>query len=238
MMLEWIRKVAVERPKVLGALMVLVGAIFVVSMGWWGFSAYKTGKPGIVARINGTPLYATEFSRDYEIMKNNYQRLLNGALGKKILTELNFPGLVLRNMIFRQLWIDEANHLHLVVPDSVVVSEVSRIPFFQEGSPPAFSSKLYTQFLLETHQSAKDFEHSIREDLLVQRAQVLVRAIQTPTAPPAPTDGKTAAGLDDWQKKRLALQEETLQSFQMQLENRSNVKIDQEAFKKLSKSLL
>ncbi|EAY57836.1 MAG: protein of unknown function [Leptospirillum rubarum] len=238
-MLEWIRKVAVERPKVLGTLMILVGAIFVVSMGWWGFSAYKSGKPGIVARINGTPLYATEFSRDYEIMKNNYQRLLlNGALGKKILTELNFPGLVLRNMIFRQLWIDEANHLHLIVPDAVVVSEVSRIPFFQEGNPPVFSSKLYTQFLLETHQSAKDFEQSIREDLLVQRAQVLVRAIQTPAAPASPTDEKTAAGLDDWQKKRLALQEETLQSFQMQLENRSNVKIDQEAFKKLSKSLL
>ena len=138
-------------------------------------------------------------------------------------------------MIFRQLWIDEANHLHLVVPDAVVVSEVSRIPFFQEGNPPAFSSKLYTQFLLETHQSAKDFEQSIREDLLVQRAQVLVRAIQTPAAP---TDEKTATSLDDWQKKRLALQEETLQSFQMQLENRSNVKIDQEAFKKLSKSLL
>ncbi|MHB1926441.1 MAG: SurA N-terminal domain-containing protein [Leptospirillum sp.] len=233
-MLELIRKIAVERPKVLGTLMVLVGAVFVISMGWWGFSAYKTGKPGVVARINGTPLYATEFSRDYEIMKNNYQRLLNGALGKKILSELNFPGLVLRNMIFRQLWIDEANNLHLVVPDGVVVQEVSRIPFFQDGNPPVFSPKLYTQFLLETHQSAKDFEKSIREDLLVQRAQVLVRAIQTPAKPA----GQPPTVLDDWQKNRLALQEETLQSFQMQLESSSNVKIDQKAFKKLSKSLL
>ncbi len=233
-MLELIRKIAVERPKVLGALMIMIGGVFVISMGWWGFSAYKTGKPGVVARINGTPLYATEFSRDYEIMKNNYQRLLNGALGKKILSELNFPGLVLRNMIYRQLWLDEAHHLHLIVPDDVVIREVTKIPFFQEGTPPAFSKNLYTQFLLQTHQSAREFEQSIRQDLLVQRVQVLVRATQTPSAEP----GNIANASDDPIKKRLALQEETVQSFQTQLENGASVHVDQEAFKKLSKSLL
>lgn len=233
-MLELIRKIAVERPKVLGALMIMIGGVFVISMGWWGFSAYKTGKPGVVARINGTPLYATEFSRDYEIMKNNYQRLLNGALGKKILSELNFPGLVLRNMIYRQLWLDEAHHLRLIVPDDVVIREVAKIPFFQEGTPPAFSKNLYTQFLLQTHQSAKEFEQSIRQDLLVQRVQVLVRATQTPSAEP----GNVANASDDPIKKRLSLQEETVQSFQTQLENGASVHVDQEAFKKLSKSLL
>ncbi|MHB8422019.1 MAG: SurA N-terminal domain-containing protein [Leptospirales bacterium] len=231
-MLELIRRIAVERPKVLGALMIFVGAIFTISMGWWGFSAYQTSKPGVVARINGTPLYATEFSRDYEIMKNNYQRLLNGALGRKILSELNFPGLVLRNMIYRQLWIDEANHLHLVVPDAVVVQEVTRIPFFQEGNPPGFSKNLYTQFLLQTHQSAKEFEQSIRQDLLVQRVQVLVRATQTP-ASESPNPQSDAPI-----KQRLAIQEETVQSFQTQLENGASVHVDQKAFKKLSKSLL
>lgn len=233
-MLELIRRIAVERPKVLGALMIFVGAIFTISMGWWGFSAYQTNKPGVVARINGTPLYATEFSRDYEIMKNNYQRLLNGALGRKILSELNFPGLVLRNMIYRQLWIDEANRLHLVVPDAVVIQEVAKIPFFQEGNPPAFSKNLYTQFLLQTHQSAKDFEQSIRQDLLVQRVQVLVRATQTPATEAENNTSRTDAPI----KQRLALQEETVQSFQTQLENGASVHVDQKAFKKISKSLL
>ena len=233
-MLELIRRIAVERPKVLGALMIFVGAIFTISMGWWGFSAYQTNKPGVVARINGTPLYATEFSRDYEIMKNNYQRLLNGALGRKILSELNFPGLVLRNMIYRQLWIDEANRLHLVVPDAVVIQEVAKIPFFQEGNPPAFSKNLYTQFLLQTHQSAKDFEQSIRQDLLVQRVQVLVRATQTPATEAENNKSQTDAPI----KQRLALQEETVQSFQTQLENGASVHVDQKAFKKISKSLL
>lgn len=233
-MLELIRRIAVERPKVLGALMIFVGAIFTISMGWWGFSAYQTNKPGVVARINGTPLYATEFSRDYEIMKNNYQRLLNGALGRKILSELNFPGLVLRNMIYRQLWIDEANRLHLVVPDAVVIQEVAKIPFFQEGNPPAFSKNLYTQFLLQTHQSAKDFEQSIRQDLLVQRVQVLVRATQTPATEAENNTSQTDAPI----KQRLALQEETVQSFQTQLENGASVHVDQKAFKKISKSLL
>ena len=33
-MLEWIRKEAVERPKVIGVLILLTGGIFVLSMGW------------------------------------------------------------------------------------------------------------------------------------------------------------------------------------------------------------
>ncbi len=235
-MLELIRKIAVERPKILGTLMVLIGLVFVISMGWWGFSSYRTGKPEIVARINGTPLYSAEFSRDYEIMKNNYQRLLNGALGRKILTQLNFPGLVLRNMIYRQLWIDEGKKLGLVIPDAVVVEEVARIPFFQEGTPPVFSKNLYTQFLLQTHQSARDFEKSIRADLLVQRVQVLVRAVQTPSASPAATPQE--ASLEDPVKNRMAMQEETVQSFQTQLENGASIHVDQDVFQKLSKSLL
>lgn len=232
-MLELIRKIAVDRPKILGTLMVLIGLVFVISMGWWGFSSYRTGKPEVVARINGTPLYSAEFSRDYEIMKNNYQRLLNGKLGRKILSQLNFPGLVLRNMIYRQLWIDEGKKLGLVIPDAVVIEEVARIPFFQDGNPPAFSKNLYTQFLLQTHQSAGDFEKSIRADLLVQRVQVLVRAVQTP-APATPQE----ASLEDPVKNRLQVQEETVQSFQTQLENGASIHVDQNVFQKLSKSLL
>jgi hypothetical protein len=232
-MLELIRKIAVDRPKILGTLMVLIGLVFVISMGWWGFSSYHTGKPEVVARINGTPLYSAEFSRDYEIMKNNYQRLLNGKLGRKILSQLNFPGLVLRNMIYRQLWIDEGKKLGLVIPDTIVIEEVARIPFFQDGNPPAFSKNLYTQFLLQTHQSAGDFEKSIRADLLVQRVQVLVRAVQTP-APATPQE----ASLEDPVKNRLQVQEETVQSFQTQLENGASIHVDQNVFQKLSKSLL
>lgn len=233
-MLEQMRKIAVDRPIILGTLMVLIGLVFVISMGWWGFSSYRTGKPEIVARINGTPLYSAEFSRDYEIMKNNYQRLLNGTLGRKILTQLNFPGLVLRNMIYRQLWIDEGKKLGLIIPDAVVVEEVARIPFFQEGTPPVFSKNLYTQFLLQTHQSAGDFEKSIRADLLVQRVQVLVRAVQTPSSSLTPQDSAS----EDPVKSRMAMQEETVQSFQTQLENGASIHVDQDVFQKLSKSLL
>ena len=82
-MLEWIRKEAVERPKVIGALMILIGGVFVLSMGWWGFSATRNARSNVVARVDGVPIKVDDYSRDYLIMKDNYKRLLRGGSRSK-----------------------------------------------------------------------------------------------------------------------------------------------------------
>lgn len=238
-MLEWIRKEAVERPKVIGALIFLVGGIFVLSMGWWGFSASQSSAPDVIARVNGSPIKTADYSRDYLIMKNNYQRLLRGDLGQKILKDLNFPGLVLRNMIYRQIWIDEGKNLGIVVADGTVIEEIARIPFFQAGTPPVFSKDAYTSFLKETHQTAESFERSVRLDVLVQRAQLLARATQTPAiAPQESSPAQKGAPPDDPVAERIRIQNETVESLQNQLEGKANVHIDQKVFKEISRQLL
>jgi len=235
-MLEWIRKEAVERPKVIGFLMILIGGIFVLSMGWWGFSQSQSSKPDVVARVNGVPIKVADYSRDYLIMKNNYQRLLRGDLGQKILKDLNFPGLVLRNMIYRQIWIDEGKSLGIEVPDQTVVNEIAKIPFFQAGTPPAFSKEAYVAFLKETHQTAESFERSVRLDVLVQRAQLLVRAAQTiADSSPVPAGGTPPA---DSNAERIRIQNETVESLQNQLEGKARIDIDQKVFREISRQLL
>ncbi len=236
-MLEIIRRFAIEKPKILGGLILFIGIIFVISMGWWGFANRQANSGDVVARINGTPIKGPEFARDFSIMKNNYQQMLNGPLGSKILKELNFPGLVLRNMIYRQLWADEGKKLGLVVSDETIIQEIGQIPFFMEGTPPRFSKQIYARFLTSTHQTAKQFEDSIREDLLVQRAQVIIRATASIPLPPAASPAPAAA-LTDVEKQASKLGEETIQSFQTQLENSANIKIDQDVLKRLSQSLL
>jgi len=237
-MLEMIRKFAIEKPKVLGGLILFIALIFTISMGWWGFANSRSAQGDIVARINGTPIKSTEFARDFSIMKNNYQQMLNGPMGSKILKQLNFPGLVLRNMIYRQLWADEGKKLGLVVSDETIVREISQIPFFMDGTPPRFSKQIYTRFLTGTHQTAKQFEESIRKDLLVQRAQVIVRATAGSPFPQTGSPAAPQASMIDQQKNMLKLEEETVQSFQTQLENSASIKIDQDVLKKVSQALL
>jgi len=234
-MLEWIRKEAVERPKVIGALMVLIGGIFVLSMGWWGFSASRSAKSDVIAKVNGVPIKVDDYSRDYLIMKDNYTRLLRGDLGAKILKDLNFPGLVLRNMIYRQLWIDEGRNLGIHVSDQTVVQEIARIPFFQEGTPPVFSKNAYVAFLKETHQTAESFEESVRMDVLVQRAQLFVRAAQTIGNPPPQPQGTPTT---DANAERVRLQNETVEALQNQLETKAHIDIDQKVFREISRQLL
>lgn len=233
-MLEWIRREAVERPKVIGVLILLTGGIFVLSMGWWGFSQSGSSGGDVVAKVDGVPIKAKDYSRDYLIMKDNYKRLLRGDLGAKILKDLNFPGLVLRNMIYRQLWIDEGKSLGITVSDKTVVNEIAKIPFFQVGNPPVFSKDAYVTFLQETHQSARSFERSVRLDVLVQRAQLLVRASQT-IGSLAPLPGQPAPDLPS---ERSRIQNETVEALQNQLESKAHIDIDQKVFKALSRQLL
>lgn len=243
-MLEWIRKEAVERPKVIGVLILLIGGIFVLSMGWWGFSSGGASKKDVVARVNGVPIKVDDYSRDYLIMKNNYQRLLRGDLGTKILKDLNFPGLVLRNMIYRQIWIDEGKSLGIGISDRTVVEEIARIPFFQAGTPPAFSKEAYIAFLKETHQTAESFEQSVRLDVLVQRIQLLARASQTigsvaqAPAPTTPLASAPAPAPADDIAERVRIQNETVESLQNQLEKKARIDIDQKVFKEISRQLL
>ncbi len=234
-MLEWIRKEAVERPKVIGALMILIGGVFVLSMGWWGFSATRNARSNVVARVDGVPIKVDDYSRDYLIMKDNYKRLLRGDLGAKILKDLNFPGLVLRNMIYRQLWIDEGKRLGIKVPDQTVVQEIARIPFFHVGTPPVFSKEAYLAFLKETHQTAESFEESVRLDVLVQRAQLFVRAAQTIGNPLTASPGASAK---DANAERVRFQNETVEALQNQLESQSHIDIDQKVFREVSRQLL
>ena len=235
-MLEWIRREAVERPKVIGVLILLTGGIFVLSMGWWGFSQSGSSGGDVVAKVDGVPIKAKDYSRDYLIMKDNYKRLLRGDLGAKILKDLNFPGLVLRNMIYRQLWIDEGKSLGIAVSDKTVVDEIAKIPFFQVGNPPVFSKDAYVTFLKETHQSAQSFERSVRLDVLVQRAQLFVRASQTIGAiPSTPPEGQPSS---DLASERSRIQNETVEALQNQLESKAHIDIDQKVFKALSRQLL
>jgi len=233
-MLEWIRKEAVERPRVIGLLILLTGGIFVLSMGWWGFSQSGSSGKDVVAKVDGVPIKVKDYSRDYYIMKDNYKRLLRGELGAKILKDLNFPGIVLRNMIYRQLWIDEGKALGITVSDKTVVDEIARIPFFQAGTPPVFSKEAYVTFLKETHQSARSFERSVRLDVLVQRAQLFVRASQTIGAVPL-APGQTPP---DPTSERSRIQNETVEALQNQLESKAHIDIDQKVFKALSRQLL
>ncbi|EQD24734.1 MAG: hypothetical protein D084_Lepto4C00360G0001 [Leptospirillum sp. Group IV 'UBA BS'] len=115
------------------------------------------------------------------------------------------------------------------------MKEIARIPFFQVGTPPVFSKEAYVAFLKETHQTAESFEESVRLDVLVQRAQLFVRAAQTigtppPTSPGAPTPDANA--------ERVRLQNETVEALQNQLESKAHIDIDQKVFREISRQLL
>ena len=138
-------------------------------------------------------------------------------------------------MIYRQLWIDEGKRLGIKVPDQTVVQEIARIPFFQVGTPPVFSKEAYLAFLKETHQTAESFEESVRLDVLVQRAQLFVRAAQTIGNP---LTASPVVSATDANAERVRFQNETVEALQNQLESQSHIDIDQKVFREVSRQLL
>src|SRR2546428_240841 len=71
-MLKVIRESAIERPWFYRTLMFLIAAIFVVTMGWWGF---EENKEDIIVRVGDDKVSRSEYLQTYQFLTERYRYL-------------------------------------------------------------------------------------------------------------------------------------------------------------------
>src|SRR5207245_10845293 len=81
-MLKVIRESAIERPWFYRTLMFLIAAIFVVTMGWWGF---EENKEDIIVRVGDDKVSRSEYLHTYQFLTERYRYLKQeGAINADI----------------------------------------------------------------------------------------------------------------------------------------------------------
>ena len=164
-MLKIMRQGAIENPWLYRTVMGGIAAAFMVSMGWWGFGN-QAGDA--VARVNDAAVSRDEYQRAYRNASDLYRQIFKEKYDDKALRKQ-----VVDELVAQRLWLEEAERLHVRIPDAELKRALSKMSAFQKDG--VFSAEQYHRVLQNNRLRPEDFERQQREQLLVERARERVK---------------------------------------------------------------
>jgi len=175
--LKVIRESAIERPWFYRTLMVLIAAVFVVTMGWWGF---EENKEDIIVRVGDDKVSRTEYLQAYKRLTEQYRFLKQEGVISTDVPEDQLKQQVIDQLIESRLWSRVAREMGVVVTVNELRDSIVKIPAFQNNGK--FDPELYKRVLAQNQLTPEQFEAVQRAELMREKARMLVRESVAPTA--------------------------------------------------------
>ncbi|BCD60253.1 MULTISPECIES: peptidylprolyl isomerase [unclassified Nitratiruptor] len=162
-MISWMQK----HKKYL-VITIWISTIAFVGAGFVGWGAYKYGSASnAVAEVGNEKITLKEFQQRYANVYNYYNKMLQGKLDQEQAKKMGLDKMVLNELIQEALLENYAHDLGLLVTDEEVAQKIASMKvFWQNGS---FDKNLYNKLLQQNHIKPKDFEQSIRKEILLQK---------------------------------------------------------------------
>ena len=166
-MLKTIREGAIGNPWFFRLIMLAVAAVFAVSMGWWGFGDHQQ-QGDMIARVEEAKITTKEYQRVYRSRSKRYRELFQDTYDDQALRQR-----VIDDLVERELWIQEATKMGIMVSDVALKNSVLNMPGFQKEG--RFNPEQYQRILAFERYTPESFEARQREVLLVQKAMEIVK---------------------------------------------------------------
>lgn len=166
-MLKVIRRGTVENPWFFRITMLIMAVIFTISMGWWGFGK-GNADDNAIASVDQAHISNEEYQRAYQNASNFYREVFQDKYDDKELRKR-----VIEELVERELWLKEAGRMKLAVSDEELRKSVTSLPGFQKDGK--FDPEIYRRILTLERSSPETFERKHREELLIEKAKVLVK---------------------------------------------------------------
>ena len=167
-MISWMQK----HKKYL-VITIWVSTIAFVGAGFVGWGAYKFGGGGnAVAQVGDVKISYKDLQQKYSQLYNSYNQLFKGAFDQQKAKEFGLEKQALGALIREALLENFAKEHDIVVSDEEVAKKIASMSiFWQDG---AFSKDLYLKVLRNNHLKPKDFEQSIKKEILIQKVSDLI----------------------------------------------------------------
>jgi len=151
---------------------ILLGLIIVVFV-FWGMGRMKSKKETVMATVGDTLITIGQFDRSYRDLLDYYTQIFGQRLSPDLLRNLNMKQQVLEQLVTTALFHEAAQHLGILVSTEEVKNAIVENPAFQrEGR---FIRDLYLDALVRSGLDTGSFEEMLQRDLIIRRAQGLVR---------------------------------------------------------------
>lgn len=152
---------------------VTLGAIIVTFIFFFGYSSFRKGSQGgragtsggVAAKVDGMPVSASEFDfffdRNFEQMKSSFEGKEVPDFARKLAQSST-----LRQLIFREVALQEADRLGIVIPDNELADAIKKGQTSKDGEfdPIAYRHKFLPYF---KNRFGLDYEELVRTDLRI-----------------------------------------------------------------------
>jgi len=133
------------------------------------------GGGGYAAMVNGDSISINDFNREYQARMESFQSMMQGKVDPKFLKQLGVEKQVLEDLIRKQIMLQQAHKLNLVVSDEELKDRIQDLPYFKKDGK--FNAAYYRELLKANGQQPARFEERIREDLVRGKFAELVRGM-------------------------------------------------------------
>jgi peptidyl-prolyl cis-trans isomerase D len=149
----------------------VLGGIVVVFI-FWGIWAPNEGRQRELLKIGDRIITVAEAKNYYQSMRDRYQSLYGERFTEEMAKKLNLKERAVKDLVNRVLLLQEARRLGLRATDEEMEASIHRNPAFQKDG--VFDQATYTRALQRARLTAKDFEASQKEMLLINKVQGLI----------------------------------------------------------------
>ncbi len=172
-MIEWMQK---HRKWLV--ITIWVSTIAFVGAGFVGWGAYKFGSSSnAVAKVGDIEISIKEFNQRYKNLYNYFNNMLKGNLDEEKAKKMGLQKEALNSLITEALYLNLAKELGLTVLDKEVEDKILSMKEFQRNG--VFDKNLYFQILQNANIKPKDFEESLKKEILISKIKNALRPVLT-----------------------------------------------------------
>lgn len=150
-----------------------ISTIAFIGAGFVGWGQYNYGdKAGAVAKVGDVSITSAELQRSYSNLFNQYNQLFQGKFDEKQAQQFGLQRQALRQLVNQALVLNLANSYNLAVTDKELWEVIkSQSAFSKDGT---FDKTVYAEVLKQNRLSIKEYEESMKKELLIQKTLYLL----------------------------------------------------------------
>lgn len=151
-----------------------ISTIAFVGAGFVGWGSYDFGKSaGSVAVVGDRKVSYEEYQNEYSNLYQQYAQVFGAQFNQEMAKQLKLSDLAYKMVIEKNLILSFGDDLGLDVTDEEIAQELVKIPAFIKNGK--FDKNTYIKVLQQNRTNAKDFEASLKRNILLQKIEQLFK---------------------------------------------------------------
>lgn len=147
-----------------------VSVIAFVGAGFVGWGAYSfSNKDSLIAEVGDKEIKVNDLQDEYSRLYSFYANIFGNNFNKEMAQQLQLEDVAVRNLINSTLFLNLAEEFGFTVLDSEISQKIISIESFQKDE--IFDKEIYLSALKRVGLKPKDFETSIKKELLIDKAR-------------------------------------------------------------------